>query len=140
MKPWSHENGVEKDELRGITEGDDLHVAPFREDGITHGTPTWIWSVAVDGALYVRAYLGPKSRWYRAALRQRAGRISAAGTTRDVAFMPVEGPINDLIDDAYRAKYGGSPYHSSMISARSRNATMKVMPRDRDHSSKEMRV
>ena len=71
-----------KDELRGITEGDDLHVAPFREDGITHGTPTWIWSVAVDGALYVRAYPGPKSRWYRAALRQRAGRISAAGTTR----------------------------------------------------------
>jgi hypothetical protein len=25
---------------------------------VTYGTPTWIWSVAVDGALYVRAYNG----------------------------------------------------------------------------------
>ena len=29
-------------------------LAPFREDGVTYGTPTWIWSVAVDNALYVR--------------------------------------------------------------------------------------
>ena len=33
---------------------DDLHISPFREDGVTYGTPTWIWSVAVDDALYVR--------------------------------------------------------------------------------------
>jgi uncharacterized protein DUF2255 len=46
-----------KDELRKIAEADDLHIAPFREDGVTSGTPTWIWSVAVDGALYVRACL-----------------------------------------------------------------------------------
>ncbi|MGC1158505.1 MAG: DUF2255 family protein, partial [Acidobacteriaceae bacterium] len=41
-----------KDELRRIAEADDLHIAPFREDGKTYGTPTWIWSVAVDDALY----------------------------------------------------------------------------------------
>jgi hypothetical protein len=45
-----------KDELRKIAEADDLHIGPFREDGKTYGTPTWIWSVAVDDALYVRAY------------------------------------------------------------------------------------
>ena len=44
------------DELRKIAEADDLHVTPFREDGSTYGTPTWIWSVAVDGALFVRGY------------------------------------------------------------------------------------
>ena len=43
-------------ELRKIAETDDLHIAPFREDGQTYGTPTWIWSVVVDGELYVRAY------------------------------------------------------------------------------------
>ncbi len=48
--------GWAKDELRRIAETDDLHVAPFRDDGVTYGTPTWIWSVAVDDALYVRAY------------------------------------------------------------------------------------
>jgi hypothetical protein len=140
MKPWRHENGVDKKtNCAGSPRVMIFTLLPFVRMA-SLGTPTWSWSVAVDGALYVRACHGPKSRWYRAALRQRAGRISAAGTTRDVTFMPVEGPINDLIDDAYRAKYGGSPYLSSMISARSRNATMKVMPRDRDHSSKETRV
>jgi len=48
MATWS------KDELMRIAEADDLHIAPFRDDGVTYGTPTWIWSVAVDGALYVR--------------------------------------------------------------------------------------
>jgi Uncharacterized protein conserved in bacteria (DUF2255) len=47
-----------KDELRKIAEADDLHISPFREDGATYGTPTWIWSVAVDDALYVRGYNG----------------------------------------------------------------------------------
>jgi hypothetical protein len=106
-----------------------LHIAPFREDGATCGTPTWIWSVAAGGALYVRAYNGKRSRWYQAALKQRAGRIMAAGMIKDVTFMPVEGPINDRIDGAYRKKYGDSPYLAAMIGARSRAATMKIMPR-----------
>ncbi len=118
-----------EDELRRIAEADDLHVAPFREDGATYGTPTWIWSVAVGGDLYVRAYYGRNSRWYQAAVRQKAGRITAAGMTKEVTFEPVDGPINDLIDDAYRAKYHGSPYLSAMIGARARSATVKVMPR-----------
>lgn len=118
-----------KDELRKIAEADDLHISPFREDGVTYGTPTWIWSVAVDGALYVRAYNGRKSRWYQAALRQKSGRITAAGMTKEVTFEPVEGPINDLINEAYRAKYHGSPYLNPMIGSRARSATVKVMPR-----------
>jgi hypothetical protein len=115
-------------ELRRIAENDDLRIAPFREDGVTPGTPTWIWSVAVDGDLYVRAYNGQSSRWYQAALRQRAGRIIAAGLTREVAFEPVDGAINDRIDEAYRVKYRGNPYLASMIGARARSATMRVTP------------
>ena len=113
-----------------IAEADDLHIAPFCEDGATYGTPTWIWSVAVGDALYVRGYNGTKSRWYQAALRQKAGRIIAAGMTKEVSFEPVEGPINDGIDDAYRSKYGGSSYLKPMIGARARAATVKIMPRD----------
>jgi len=119
-----------KGELRKIAGADDLHIAPFREDGVTYGTPTWIWSVAVEDALYVRGYNGTQSRWYQAALRQKAGRIVAAGMTKEVIFEPVAGPISDSIDDAYRAKYAGSPYLSPMISARARAATVKTMPRD----------
>ena len=117
-----------KEELRKIAEADDLHIAPFREDGVTYGTPTWIWSVAVNDALYVRGYSRQSSRWYQAAVRQKAGRIIAVGITREVAFEPVDGPMNDLIDDAYRTKYRGSPYLDPMISKRARSATVRIMP------------
>jgi hypothetical protein len=97
---------------------------------VTYGTPTWIWSVAVDGALYVRAYSGSDSRWYQAALKQKAGRIIVAGLTKEVTFAPVEGPINNLIEEAYRKKYRVSPYLGSMIGARACLATVRVMPRE----------
>jgi hypothetical protein len=122
MTAWS------KSELRKIAEADDLHIAPFREDGVTYGTPTWIWSVAVDDAIYMRGYNGRKSRWYQAAVRQKAGRILAAGMTKEVTFEPVDGSINDRIDEAYRAKYRGSPYLKPMIGAGARSATVKIMP------------
>ena len=123
-----------KEELARIADTDDLHISPFREDGVSYGTPTWIWSVAVDGALYVRGYNGQKSRWYQAAIRQKAGRIRAAGMSIDVGFEPVDGAINDAIDDAYRAKYAGSAYLGSMTSARARSATIRITP-DRKSSA-----
>lgn len=123
MGTWS------QDELRKIVGADDLRISPFREDGVTYGTPTWIWSVAVDGALYVRGYNGKASRWYQAAVRQKAGRIIAAGMTREVVFEPVDGQINDCIDDAYRAKYNSSAYLGPMIGTRARSATIRISPR-----------
>lgn len=119
-----------KDELRKIAKSDDLHIAPFREDGVTYGTPTWIWSVVVGDDLYVRAYNGKNSRWYQAAMRQQAGWITAAGMTKEVTFEPVDGPINDRIDKAYRAKYRSSEYLGPMIGSRARSATVKIMPRE----------
>ncbi|HTP43417.1 MAG TPA: DUF2255 family protein [Candidatus Acidoferrum sp.] len=126
MSAWS------KDELRRIAETDDLHISPFREDGKTYGTPTWIWSVVVDDALYVRAYNGQNSSWYQAALRQKAGRIAAAGITKEASFEAVNGPLNDRIDEAYRAKYHGSPYLNPMIETRARSATIRILPRKTD--------
>ena len=117
-----------KDELKKITDTDDLHISPFREDGMTYGTPTWIWSVVVDDALYVRTYSGPSSRWYKAAIQQKRGRITAAGITKDVTFERVDDSISDRIDDAYRAKYKTSPYLPPMIGERSRSATVKIEP------------
>jgi hypothetical protein len=124
-----------RDTLRKIVEADDLHIAPFREDGVTPGTPTWIWSVAVDGDIYVRGYNGQASRWYQAARRQKAGQITAAGATRDVLFEPVDEPINDRVNEAFRVKYRGSPYLTSMIGERARSATIKIMPRDGEADS-----
>ena len=124
MKTWL------QDELSRIAAADDLHISPLRADGKTYGTPTWIWSVAVAGSLYVRAYNGRNSRWYQAAIRQKAGRITAAGMTKEVSFEPVEGPICELIDGAYKSKYKGSQYLAPMIGKSVRTATIKVIPRE----------
>lgn len=113
-------------ELKKIAAADDLHISPFREDGTTYGTPTWIWSVVVDDGLYVRAYNGPTSRWYKAAMTHKAGRVRVAGLEREVEFEPVPGELNDRIDEAYRAKYRSSPYLPPMIGERARSATVKI--------------
>ena len=100
-----------KDELDKIAEADDLHIAPFREDGVTYGTPTWIWSVAVDGALYVRGYNG------RAPLDQvrlaKGGRIVPPNRERSW-LRTVDGPVND----ARRRRLRGRNTARAHISAR----------------------
>ena len=121
-----------RDELGKIAAADDLHIAPLREDGVTYGTPTWIWSVTVDGNVYVRPYNGQRSRWYQAALRQKAGRITVAGMTKDVSFAAAGGAINDRVDAAYRTKYHKSPYLAPMIGEPVRSTTIKIMPRGAD--------
>ncbi|WP_234571129.1 DUF2255 family protein [Rhodohalobacter sp. 614A] len=117
-----------REETEKIARKDDFHIAPFREDGETYGTPTWIWVVAVDGQLFVRAYNGTASRWYQSAIRQKAGKIEAAGMVKKVRFEPVAGEINEKIDEAYCEKYSGSPYLNSMINSRAKAATVKVLP------------
>ncbi|MCG8967776.1 MULTISPECIES: DUF2255 family protein [Streptomyces] len=107
---------------------DDLHISPFREDGVTHGTPTWIWSVVAGGDLYVRPYNGPGSRWYRAAMTQRAGRIRVAGTEFEVRFEPADGSVLDAVDDAYRTRYAPSPYLEPMLGRGPRSATVRITP------------
>lgn len=117
------------DTITAIAGSDDLHVSPFRADGTTYGTPTWIWSVVVDGELYVRAYNGQRSRWYRSAIEQGAGRISAAGAEHEVVFEAIGPDLNSRIDAAYEAKYAGSPYLPPMLQDGPTSATVRIRPR-----------
>jgi hypothetical protein len=116
-------------ELQRIARTDDLHISPLREDNVTYGTPTWIWSVVVGNKLFVRAYNGQSSRWYQAAMRQKAGRITAAGLTRDVVFQPADIEVREAIDAAYRTKYSSSPYLKPMIGSQAQSATVEISPR-----------
>jgi hypothetical protein len=118
-----------QERLQAIRSSDDLHIAPLRDDGVTYGTPTWIWSVVVDNDLYVRAYNGTGSRWYKAALKQKAGQITAAGQTTNVRLEVGDRAINDRIDAAYKAKYSSSRYLNPMVSNRARAATVRILPR-----------
>ncbi|MFJ8495249.1 DUF2255 family protein [Streptomyces sp. NPDC094038] len=122
MSTWDHVR------LRSLAAADDLHISPYREDGRTYGTPTWIWSVVVGGDLYVRPYNGRNSRWHRAALSQRAGRIRIAGAEHEVAFAPAEDTVLDAVDDAYRLKYASSPYLEPMLRSGPRSTTVRIVP------------
>lgn len=119
------------DIIEKIAATDDLHIAPYRADGKTTGTLTRIWSVVVGGRLFVRAWNGVNGRWYRSAIAQRAGKITAADQEHQVEFTPIEDEaLNDRIDRAYREKYAGSAYLPPMVAAGPKAATVEVTPRD----------
>lgn len=99
MTAWTTE------QLAQIEHEEALYVAPFREDGTTIGTPTETWALVVDGKVYVRAANGPASRWYQAAISQRAGQVRVAGAFHDVSFDPAGTEDEAAIDEAYEAKY-----------------------------------
>ena len=119
----------DKHTLERIDRADDLKIAPRREDGKSIGTPTWIWEVVVDGRLFVRAYNGTRSRWYRAAIAQKVGQIHAIGEVFDVRFTAItEDALKAKIDAAYREKYASSPYMAHMIGASAKAATVEIRP------------
>lgn len=115
-------------QLAKFSSADDFYVAPFRADGKTYGTPTFIWSVVAKGRLFVRAYNGTASSWYKSTLEQKAGRIVLTGRSFKVAFNPAAGLDNDLIDQEYKEKYASSRYLKAMISDKARETTLEVTP------------
>ncbi|MEG3111096.1 DUF2255 family protein [Pantoea sp. T14] len=120
---WNHEL------LLKINTADDLKIAPYHPDMQTTGTPTWIWEVVVENRLFVRAYTGIRSKWYQAALSQKAGMIHAAGHVLHVKFTPIdEAGLNQKIDEAYRHKYAQSSFMTSMLVRHARNATVEILP------------
>ncbi len=72
-----------KDELRKIAEADDLHISPFRDDGETTAPrrgsgPSRSMTASTCGPQRAELPL------VQAAVRQKAGRITAAGMTKEV--------------------------------------------------------
>ncbi|GEO78514.1 hypothetical protein FD29_GL001576 [Companilactobacillus mindensis DSM 14500] len=124
-KTWSNQ------ELKSFKVADDFRVSPFYSDGKTYGTPTWIWSVVVDKQLFIRAWNGQQSRWYRSAIQQKAGRIFLAEHNHEVNFIPLEDEaLNYKVDQAYQLKYGDSPYFYPMVQSGPRSTTLKIVPRN----------
>jgi hypothetical protein len=119
------------DELKKIGTAEELQIASRRGDD-TLRKPVTIWVVRIGDDLYVRAYKGRSSPWFRGVLTQHEGHIRAGGVDKDVTF--VEEPdasINNQIDAAYAIKY--RRYAASIISdinsSEARAATIKLAPR-----------
>jgi hypothetical protein len=122
-------NSWNEDDLRAIAESHDLYVSPFREDGTTYGTPTRVWPLVVNGEVYVRAANGQQSRWYQAAVSQRAGRIRVGGNDYEVRFELGGNETASAIDAAYEDKYKDSSAVPIMQGEGPKSATVRISPR-----------
>lgn len=115
--------------LAAIEQNQDLFVAPYREDGTTYGTPTQTWALVVNGHVYVRAANGQNSRWYQAAITQKAGRVRVGDSYWDVTFEASATDNEAAIDAAYEAKYPGSSAVPIMQGVGPKSAAVRIWPR-----------
>ena len=117
-------------DLERIGAAEELQLASFKEDG-TLRKPITIGVVRVGDDLYVRAYRGRETAWFRHIQRRHEGRISAGGVTKDVTFVDVsdDESLNNEIDAAYQSKYQrySATYVDPMIAPQARATTLKLV-------------
>jgi len=120
-----------RNDLERIGAAEELLLASFKKDG-THRKPVTIWVVRVGDDLYVRAYRGRETAWFRHIQRRHEGRIGAGGVTKDVTFVDVsdDEALNNKIDAAYQSKYQrySATYVDPMIAPQARATTLKLVP------------
>ncbi len=118
-------------DLEQIGAADELQLASVKKEG-TPRKPVTIWVVRIGDDLYVRAYRGRESAWFRHTQRRHEGRIGAGGVTKDVTFVDVsdDEALNNEIDAAYQSKYRrySATYVDPMIAPQARATTLKLVP------------
>jgi len=124
MTSWTQKD------LERIATSDELQLATFKQDG-TRRMPVVIWVVRVSDELYVRAYRGRETAWFRQIQRRSEGRIVAGGVTKDVTFVDASSDeaLNNEIDAAYQSEYRrySATYVRPMIAPQARATTLKLV-------------
>jgi hypothetical protein len=117
------------DELNQIGTAEELLIASLRRDG-TLRNPVTIWVVRLGDDLYVRAYKGRTSPWFRGTLTRHEGHIRAGGVEKDVIFVDADPDLTDQIDTAYRTKYHryAASIISDIVGHEAQSATIKLVP------------
>jgi hypothetical protein len=122
MSAWT------EDQLSRVGAAQELQIAPVRRSGALRARTT-IWAVRAGDDLYVRAAYGPDTGWHRVASVSRQARIWAGGVESDVTLEQVKGDALDLVDEAYREKYGR---HSAIVDGitndQARATTLRLVP------------
>ena len=90
-----------------------------------------VWPVVVDGALYVRSYLGVTTGWYRGVVANPRQAIVLDDTDVDVLFEFVRrtDAVNKSIDTAFLDKYASFDYRDAMVEPAAVDATLRILPR-----------
>jgi hypothetical protein len=122
--------GWSDDELRRISDAEELQIAPVRANG-ERRRPTTIWVVRAGAELYVRAAFGAGSGWHRVARTSGRARVAAGGLEKDVTVQDADPAVLDEIDAAYREKYGRryASIVDTITDAEHRASTLRLVPR-----------
>ncbi|MFS0702566.1 DUF2255 family protein [Cellulomonas sp. 179-A 4D5 NHS] len=113
---------------RALADPQEIQISTRRPDG-TLRRPTTIWIVRDGDRVFVRSTNGRTAAWFRGATATGAGQIEARRVTHDVTFTEVSGGDLDLVDAAYRVKYGQyASIVDHLVSAEPRAATLEVHP------------
>jgi hypothetical protein len=123
MPAWTN------DELNKIGDSEELDLASVRRDGTLRRSVT-MWVVRDGDDLYVRSVNGRNSSWFRSAQARHEARIRAGGVEKDVRLIETD-EVNDEVDTAYFAKYGGGypAIVPSIVTPEARDATLKLVSR-----------
>lgn len=117
-------------ELDTIDRANEVQLSTARTDGSLRSfIPVWV--VRIDDGLYVRSYGGRSGSWYRHARRHPHGHLRVPGIDRDVAFTVADDVATDIVDEAYRTKYGrrGGSYVGAMTRNDVAATTLRLSPR-----------
>ncbi len=124
MPTWAN------DSLAKVGNAEELAIASRRPDGSLRPYVT-IWTVRVDGDIYVRSAAGPDNPWFRRALASGEGRIRAGGLEQDVALEGAAPDVAASVTAAYHAKYDryGPSIVGTVVSAEAVASTLRLVPR-----------
>jgi hypothetical protein len=117
------------DDLERIAAADELELSSRRPDGTPRPFVT-MWSVVVDGELYVRSAHGPDNGWYRRALASGAGDIRSAGIKSAATFTDGSDADAAALDAEYHRKYDryGARIVGSVVGAAAHAVTVRITP------------
>ncbi len=89
-----------------LDEVEEVHIETRRNEGSPLHS-TIVWTVVVDGEVFVRSVRGPKGRWYREISANPTGALRVDGRRIAVGAAPAtDGPTTQAVSDAYQSKYG----------------------------------
>jgi hypothetical protein len=115
-------------ELAAIDGSDEIEVSTRRTDGSLR-SPRIVWVVRHGDSFYVRSVNGSDAAWYRGVQSRHGGVVTAGTLSRNVTFVEAGEHVgdatglDDVLDQAYRAKYGRWPGPVEQITAEAARAT-----------------
>jgi hypothetical protein len=124
MNTWTNSD------LDAIGDAYELQLTTTRGDGSPR-RPLPVWIVRDGDDLYVRSWRGRDAAWFRSAERRSEGSIRVDGRDLPVTLAVVDDSPRERLDAVYRAKYrsAGRQYVDHMVSARAREAVLRLLPR-----------